>query len=113
MPDDLLVDSLFGVEVLVTGASAFGSDALINTTGTDLLVKEGSNLDVRVLLIAAADKALPDPLFARAASAAFASEDHEVVELAHFESVVTELGVLDALAAGRLAEARDVADELL
>ncbi|NIR34885.1 MAG: hypothetical protein GWN79_01470, partial [Actinobacteria bacterium] len=53
------------------------------------------------------------PLFARAASAAFASEDHEVVELAHFESVVTELGVLDALAAGRLAEARDVADELL
>jgi translation initiation factor 2B subunit (eIF-2B alpha/beta/delta family) len=113
VPDDLLVDSLYGVDILVTGASAFGSEALINTSGTDLLVKEGANLDVRVLLIAAADKALPDPLFARAASAAVASDDYEVIALSHFESIVTELGVLDAAAAGRLAQQRDVAAELL
>jgi translation initiation factor 2B subunit (eIF-2B alpha/beta/delta family) len=111
--DDVLVDSLFGVDLLVTGASAFGPDSLINTTGTDLLVKEATNLDLRVLLIAAADKALPAPLFDRAAAAASVTDGLEVLSLRHFESVVTELGVLDPGAAGRLASGREVAAELL
>jgi hypothetical protein len=77
------------------------------------LVKEAANADLRVLLIAAADKALPGPLFNRAAAAALASDSLELVALNHFESVVTELGVLDPAAAGRLAAQRVVAPELL
>lgn len=110
--DDALIDSVPGVDLLVTGASAFGPESLINTAGTDLLVKEAASYDVRVLLIAAADKALPGPLFDRAASAAAASDVLEVVDLRHFEAVVTELGVLDPAAAGQLASRREVADDL-
>ncbi len=37
----------------------------------------------------------------------------EVVGLEHFEAIVTELGVLDPAAAGRLAERREVAPQLV
>ena len=111
--EDLVVDSLFGVDLMVMGASAFGSESMINTAGTDALVKEATNLDVRALLVASADKALPAPLFDRAAAAAIGSERLEVVRLASFEAIVTELGVLEPMAAGRLAERREVAPQLV
>jgi translation initiation factor 2B subunit (eIF-2B alpha/beta/delta family) len=110
--DGLVVDSLFGVDLLVMGASAFGPDSMINTVGTDVLLKEATNLDVRALLVTSADKALPGPLFERAVAAAIDTDGLEVVRLAQFEAVVTELGVLDPSAASRLAERREVAPQL-
>lgn len=110
--EDFVVDSLLGVDLIVTGASAFGPESMINTAGTDVLVKEAANLDVRALLVTSADKALPSPLFDRAAATAIGSDGLEVVPLAYFEAIVTELGVLDSLAAGRLAERREVAPQL-
>lgn len=110
--DDLLVDTLFGVDLVITGAMALGPGSLVNTAGTATLVKEATGLDLRALLVAAADKALPGPLFDRVASAAAGMPDLEVVPLAGFESIVTELGVLDPEAASRLAAQREVAPDL-
>lgn len=112
MDQDLVVDSLYGVDLVVTGASALGPESIINTVGTDLLVKEAANLDLRALLVASADKALPAVLFDRASATAMSTPGLEVVGLSMFESIVTELGVLDPLAAGRLAERREVAPQL-
>ncbi len=111
--EDFVVDSLLGVDLIVTGASAFGPGSMINTAGTDVLVKEAANLDVRALLVTSADKALPAPLFERSAAAATRSDGLEVVQLAHFEAIVTELGVLDPVAAARLAGRREVAPQLI
>jgi len=111
--DDVLLDALYGVDLVVTGASAFGPESLVNTTGTELLVREATGIDVRALLIAAADKALPTPLFERAAGAAAETPGLEVMGLSHFEAVVTELGVMDPPSAGKLASQREVAPELL
>ena len=109
---DLVVDSLLGVDLIITGASAFGPVTMINTVGTDVLVREAAGLDLRALLVASADKALPARLFARAAAAVAGMPGLEVVGLEHFEAIVTELGVLDPAAAGRLAERREVAPQL-
>jgi translation initiation factor 2B subunit (eIF-2B alpha/beta/delta family) len=109
---DLVVDSLLGVDLIVTGASAFGLETMINTVGTDVLVREAAGLDLRALLVTSADKALPARLFDRAAAAAAGMEGLEVVPLEYFEAIVTELGVLDPAAAGRLAERREVAPQL-
>ena len=110
--EDLVVDSMLGVDLFVTGASAFGPESMINTSGTEVLVREAASLDVRALLVTSADKALPGPLFDRAAAAAIDSPDLEVVNLTHFEAIVTELGVLDPVAAGRLAGRRETAPQL-
>ncbi len=110
--DDFLVDSLLGMDLIVTGASAFGPQSMISTTGTDMLVRKAASLDLRVLLVAAADKALPALLFNRAAGLAVGSDGLEVVRLEYFEAIVTELGVLDPVAAGRLAGRREVAPQL-
>jgi translation initiation factor 2B subunit (eIF-2B alpha/beta/delta family) len=110
--EDLVVESLLGVDLIVTGASAFGPETMINTVGTDVLVREAAVLDLRALLVTSADKALPARLFDRAAAAAVATPGLEVVSLEHFEAIVTELGVLDPAAAGRLAERREVAPQL-
>jgi translation initiation factor 2B subunit (eIF-2B alpha/beta/delta family) len=111
--EDFVVDSLLGVDLVVTGAFAFGPESMINIAGTDGLVKEADNSDVRVLLVASADKALPAPLFDRAAAAAMGSYGLEVVRLSYFEAIVTELGVMDPATAGRLAEQRQVAPQLV
>lgn len=110
--EDLVVESLLGVDLIVTGASAFGPETMINTVGTDVLVREAAVLDLRALLVTSADKALPARLFDRAAAAAVKTPGLEVVGLEHFEAIVTELGVLDSVAAGRLAERREVAPQL-
>jgi translation initiation factor 2B subunit (eIF-2B alpha/beta/delta family) len=110
--EDYVVDSLLGVDLVVTGAFAFGPESMINIAGTTALVKEADNSDVRVLLVASADKALPAPLFDRAAATAMRSYGQEVVGLSYFEAIVTELGVMDPATAGRLAEQRQVAPQL-
>ncbi len=111
--EDLVVESLLGVDLIVTGASAFGPETMINTVGTDVLVREAAGLDLRALLVTSADKALPARLFDRAAATAVETPGLEVVGLEHFEAIVTELGVLDPAAAGRLAERCEVAPQLV
>ena len=65
-----------------------------------------------MLVVASADKALPAALFHRAAAEATSSAALEVVRLAAFDSVVTELGVLDSAGARRLAQGHPVAEVL-
>ena len=111
--DAMVPDALYAVDVVIVGAHALGPDAAVNVAGTSALAKEASNLGVRVVVLASADKALPELLFDRAAAAATASHTLEVLRLAAVDSVVTELGVLDAAGARRLAEGRVVARQLL
>jgi translation initiation factor 2B subunit (eIF-2B alpha/beta/delta family) len=111
--DEMVPDALYAVDVVIVGAHALGPDAAVNVAGTSALAKEASNLGVRVVVLASADKALPELLFDRAAAAATASHTLEVLRLAAVDSVVTELGVLDAAGARRLAEGRVVARQLL
>jgi len=110
--DTQMPDALYAIDLVLVGAHALGPDAAVNVAGTGVLAKEASNLGARVFALAAADKALPAALFERAAAAATASPALEVVRLAAFDSVVTELGVLDADGARRLAEGHRVAGRL-
>lgn len=110
--DAQVPDTLYAVDVVLVGAHALGPDAAINVAGTGTLAKEAANVGARMLVLASADKALPAALFERAAAAATASPALEVVRLAAFDSVVTELGVLDPEGARRLAEAHRVAHQL-
>jgi translation initiation factor 2B subunit (eIF-2B alpha/beta/delta family) len=110
--DSQVPDTLYAIDLVIVGAHALGPESAINGAGTAALAKEASNVGVRVLVLASADKALPAPLFDRAASAATASPALEVVRLAAFDSVVTELGVLDPEGARRLAESHPVSPRL-
>jgi len=110
--DAQVPDTLYAVDLVLLGAHALGPEAAVTVAGTAALAKEAENIGSRVLVLASADKALPAPLFDRAAAAATASPALEVVRLAAFDSIVTELGVLDAAAARRLAEGHPVAGRL-
>lgn len=109
---DFVIGSLLGIDLVVTGAFAFGSDTVVVSEGTRAIVEEAAGLDLRVLMVSSADKALPAVLYARAVAAS-ADLGLEVVDLSLFEAVVTELGVLDPAAAGRLADRREIARELV
>lgn len=110
--DSQVPDTLYAIDLVIVGAHALGPESAINVAGTAALAKEASNVGVRVLVLASADKALPAPLFDRAATAASASPALEVVRLTAFDSVVTELGVLDPEGARRLAESHPVSPRL-
>jgi translation initiation factor 2B subunit (eIF-2B alpha/beta/delta family) len=110
--DSQVPDTLYGVDLVLVGAHALGPDAAVSGAGTGVLVKEAANAGSRVLVLASADKALPAPLFDRAASAATGSPMLEVVRLPAFDAVVTELGVLDPSGVRRLAEGHPVAGQL-
>lgn len=110
--DSQVPDTLYAVDVVLVGAHALGPEAAINVAGTGVLAKEASNVGARVLVLASADKVLPAALFDRAAAAAAASAALEVVRLPAFDSVVTELGVLDLEGVRRLAEGHRVAEGL-
>lgn len=110
--DFMVLDALYAVDLVMVGASALGPDAAVNIAGTGVLAKEASNLGVKVIVLASADKALPAVLFDRASAAATMSPALEVVRLAAFDSVVTELGVLDAGGVRRLTEGKVVAARL-
>jgi len=105
----LLQDVLTGG---LLGANALGPESAVNVVGTGAITKEAFNLGVKSLLLVSADKALPGPLFERAAAVATASPILELVSLSSLGSIVTEQGVLNAEAVRRLAENKPVAPEL-
>lgn len=111
--DAMVVDTLFAVDLVVIGANAIGPDGVVAVAGTGALAKEASNVGVRVIVLASADKALPTPLFDRASAAALMSPALEVVRLGSFASIVTELGVLDPDGVRRLADGKAVAPRLV
>jgi len=108
----MVPDALYAVDLVMVGANALGPDAAVTVAGTGTLAKEASNVGVRVIVLASADKALAAALFDRAAESATAAATLEVVRLGAFDSVVTELGVLDGAGARRLAEGKVVAAQL-
>jgi len=112
IPDDAVPDALYAIDLVVFGANALGPEAVVNVAGTGAITKEARNLDVKSLLLVSVDKALPGPLFERAAGVATASATLELVSLSSLSSIVTEEGVLDASAVRRLADRKPVAPEL-
>lgn len=111
--DRAMPDTLFAMDLVLVGAHALGPDAAVAVVGTGALAKEAANVGLRTLVLASADKSLPSPLFDRAAMTATESPNLEVVRLAVFDSVVTELGVVDAEGARRLAEGHRVSSRLV
>lgn len=112
IPDDAAPDALFATDLVLLGANALGPESAINVAGTGVILEEARDLGVKSLLLVSADKALPGPLFARAAEVALGSPTLELVALTGLDSIVTEQGVLDASALRRLAEDKPVAPEL-
>jgi translation initiation factor 2B subunit (eIF-2B alpha/beta/delta family) len=112
IPEDAVADALYAVDLILLGANALGPESVVNVAGTGVITKEARNLGVRTLVLASADKALPEALFERAARVATASATLELVSLASIDSVVTEQGVLDTLAVARLTETKPVAPQL-
>ncbi|MEX0826859.1 MAG: hypothetical protein WD184_08945 [Acidimicrobiia bacterium] len=110
--DSMVLEALYAVDLVLVGANALGPDAAVTVAGTGALAKEASNRGVHAVVLASADKALPTPLFDRASAAALVSPMLEVVRLVSFDSIVTELGVLDADGVRRLADAKVVAARL-
>ncbi len=112
VPDDQATEALPGVDLVVMGANAFGPDQVLNVAGSGEIVDEAAELGLPVYLVASVEKALPGPLFERAVAAAAGSGEFEPIPLSRVTSVVTEIGVLDPIAAGTLAAERRVASEL-
>jgi translation initiation factor 2B subunit (eIF-2B alpha/beta/delta family) len=112
IPDAAVPDALYAIDMVLLGANALGPESAVNVVGTGAITKEAFNLGVKSLLLVSADKALPGPLFERAAAVATASPILELVSLSSLGSIVTEQGVLNAEAVRRLAENKPVAPEL-
>jgi translation initiation factor 2B subunit (eIF-2B alpha/beta/delta family) len=113
IPDDQVADTVPGIDLVIVGAAAVGPDAAMNAAGTSGIAQRARYFSVPVYLVASIDKVLPAPLFERAVAAGTAAGQFEPVPLALVTAVVTELGILEPLGAGKLATERIVAPALL
>jgi translation initiation factor 2B subunit (eIF-2B alpha/beta/delta family) len=113
VPDDQVAEALPGVDLVVSGTTAFGPDQALTVTGSAEIIDAARAIELPVFIVASVEKALPELLFDRAVSAGTAEEDYEPIALASISGMVTEAGVLDPLAAGKLAAERRVAPELV
>ncbi len=113
VPDDQVSEALPGVDLVVLGANAFGPERALNVAGSGEIVEEARSFGLPVYLAASVEKALPELLFERAAVSAQATGEFEPIPLAAATSIITEIGVLDPVAAGKLAADRRVASELV
>jgi len=113
VPDDQVAEALPGVDLAVSGTTAFGPDQALTVTGSAEIVDQAAEWDLPVYLVASVEKALPGILFDRALRAGIATGDYEPISLAALAGIVTEAGVLDPQAAGKLAAERRVASELM
>jgi translation initiation factor 2B subunit (eIF-2B alpha/beta/delta family) len=113
LPDEQVADAVPGIDLVIVGAAAVGPDAAMNAVGTARIAERARYFSVPVYLVASIDKALPAPLFERAVAAGSAAGQFEPVPLASVSAVVTELGILEPLGAGKLASERSVARALL
>jgi len=113
IPDDQVIDTVPGVDLVVVGAAALGPHAAMNAVGTLEIAERASVFGVPVYLVASIEKALPEALFRRAVEAGAAAGQFEPIPLALATAVVTEMGILESRAAGQLAAERRVAPALL
>ena len=113
VPDDQILEVVSGVDLVVVGANAFGADRVMNTVGWADLAEEARDVGVPLYVVVSVEKALPEPLFGRAVGAGAAAARFEAVALDRVTSVVTEMGIFDPRAAGRLAADREVSSALL
>jgi translation initiation factor 2B subunit (eIF-2B alpha/beta/delta family) len=111
--DDQVADTVPGIDLVIVGAAAVGPDAAMNVVGTARIAQRARFFAVPVYLVASVDKTLPAPLFERAVAAGAAAGQFEPVPLELVSAVVTELGILEPLGAGKLAAERTVAPALL
>jgi translation initiation factor 2B subunit (eIF-2B alpha/beta/delta family) len=113
IPDDQVLDAVPGVDLAVVGAAALGPYASMNAVGTLRIAERAAMFGVPVYTVASIEKALPAALFQRAVAAGSEAGQFEPIPLALSTAVVTEMGILEPRAAGRLAEERSVAPALL
>jgi translation initiation factor 2B subunit (eIF-2B alpha/beta/delta family) len=112
IPDDEVAEALHDHDMVLMGAAAVGPDAVLNIVGSAALAKEARNVGISFYLVASVEKALPAPLFSRAARAGAREGRYEPIPMRDVTAVVTEFGILDPRAAGSLAAERTVAPEL-
>lgn len=113
VPDDQVLDTVPGVDLVVVGAAALGPFASMNAIGTLRIAERAAVIGVPVYTVASVEKALPAVLFERAVAAGAALGQFEPIPLALSTLVVTEMGNLEPRAAGKLAAERRVAPALL
>jgi translation initiation factor 2B subunit (eIF-2B alpha/beta/delta family) len=113
IPDDQVLDTVPGVDLVVVGAAALGPFASMNAVGTLRIAERASVFGIPVYTVASVEKALPAELFERAVEAGTALGQFEPIPLALSTVVVTEFGNLEPRAAGKLAAERRVAPSLL
>lgn len=113
IPDDAVVETLPGIDLVLVGADAVGPTGAINRVGTLVLARECQRLGIPFYLVASREKVLPDVLFQRATEADGRDEFFEVIPFSQVRAVVTEDGPLPPEEAGRHGVGRPVAPELL
>jgi translation initiation factor 2B subunit (eIF-2B alpha/beta/delta family) len=111
--DDESFEVLADADLVVVGADALGPSEVMSTVGTAALAAEARELEVPFYVLAALDKALPSPLFDRAERAGRLDGRYEAFPLSQVTAVITEIGVIDSAAAGRMASERQVSPDLL
>lgn len=113
VPDEQVLETLPGVDLVVMGANAFGPDHAMNVIGSSAVVEEAGIIGLPIYLVASLEKALPALLFERAAGSVAGSRRFETVPLEMVTGLVTEVGILDPESAGKLAADRRVAPALV
>lgn len=113
VPDDQVPDTLPGVDLVVFGTTGFGAEQALTVAGSAEMVEEAAAWECPVYVVASVEKALPGALFDRAMRACAGKGDYEPILLSMITALVTEVGVLDPVAAGQLAAERRIAPELV
>jgi translation initiation factor 2B subunit (eIF-2B alpha/beta/delta family) len=112
VPDDQVSEALPGVDLVVMGTTAFGPDQALTVAGSADIVEHAGAIGLPLFVVASVEKALPGLLFDRAVQAGSAAGEYQAIPLSAISGVITEAGVLDPQAAGKLAGERRVAPEL-
>ncbi|MDR9449992.1 MAG: hypothetical protein RI637_02135 [Acidimicrobiia bacterium] len=113
LADEVAIELLPGMDLVLAGADAIGPGSAINKTGTAALARRARAIGVPFYLVAAAEKALPAPLFERAVLRRGRESLAEVISLDWFTAVVSDAGILAPDEAVELAAGRPVAAQLL
>jgi translation initiation factor 2B subunit (eIF-2B alpha/beta/delta family) len=110
--DESAVELLPGVDMVVSGADAIGPDAAVSKAGIRRLAVAADLAGVQLYLTAGRDKILPAGLFRITAQLGWRRSLSEIVSLALFTAIVSDIGMLDVDDVAGLAVERTVAPQL-
>ena len=110
--DEVAIEVLPGVDVVLAGADAIGPSQVINKVGTAVFAGAAKAVGVPFYMIASTHKILPEVLFNRALQRRGREDLSEAIALDVFSGVVTETGVLGAVAVAEFAGGLAVAEGL-